>query len=320
MGPAGRTPPVVDRLCSTLAAARPDVSAASGRPGGGANPRSGTAANRLVRAALAISSVEPSGADRRRPGPSREADMLHRWVGRPPSSSAYLVAGLFTGVVTFTVTVTVLALSLGLLPVFLLGIPVFVATVFVVHGLAAMDRARAATLFGRRPRRPPGPPRARRRLGPAHLRSRSQSPEVWKEAAYAVLLLPVAVVSGTLVLSFWSVAVAGRLPSRSTSTSCPATTASAGCTGRSALEACGRVRRRAGAAAAGPRADGRPHRRADRAGSRPAARRATATRCAPRSPSCARPEPGSSTPPTPSAAGSSATCTTARSSSSSRSP
>ena len=57
--------------------------------------------------------------------------MLHRWVGRPALELGYLVAGLFTGVVTFTVAVTMLALSLGLLPVFLLGIPVFVATIFV---------------------------------------------------------------------------------------------------------------------------------------------------------------------------------------------
>ncbi len=48
-------------------------------------------------------------------------------------------------------------------------------------------------------------------------------------------------------------------------------------------------------------------------------RRATATPCARRSPSSPRPAPGWSTPRTPSGAGSSATCTTARSSTSSRS-
>ncbi|HEY4314691.1 MAG TPA: sensor histidine kinase [Actinomycetes bacterium] len=136
--------------------------------------------------------------------------MLHRWVGRPALELGYLVAGLFTGVVTFTVAVTMLALSLGLLPVFLLGIPVFVATIFVLHGLAAMDRARAATLLdvhipGRPVRPVPGVGWVRRAF------VRARSPEVWKDAAHAVLLLPVAVVSACLVLAFWSAAVAGVL-------------------------------------------------------------------------------------------------------------
>src|SRR3954454_3202230 len=134
--------------------------------------------------------------------------MLHRWVGRPALELGYLVAGLFTGVVASTVAVTMLALMLGLLPVFLLGIPVFVATIFVLHGLAAVDRARAATLLDvhipDRPVRPvPGGGWVRRTF------VRARSPEVWKDAAHAVLLLPVAVVSACIVLAFWSAAFAG---------------------------------------------------------------------------------------------------------------
>jgi signal transduction histidine kinase len=136
--------------------------------------------------------------------------MLRRWVARPALELGYLVAGLFTGVVTSTVAVTMLALSLGLLPVFLLGIPVFVATIFVLYGLAAVDRARAATLLDVHiPGRPVRPV-----AGLGWVRRtfvRAQSPEVWKDAAHAVLLLPVAVVSACLVLAFWSAAVAGVL-------------------------------------------------------------------------------------------------------------
>ena len=55
--------------------------------------------------------------------------VLTRWVLRPLLELGYLVAGLFTGIVTFTLVVTSLALSIGLMPVFLLGIPVLTATI-----------------------------------------------------------------------------------------------------------------------------------------------------------------------------------------------
>src|SRR3954468_20750404 len=69
--------------------------------------------------------------------------MLHRWVVTPLLELAYLALGLVLGVVTFTVVVIGLTLSIGLLPVFLLGVPVLVATVHVVHGIAVMERRRA---------------------------------------------------------------------------------------------------------------------------------------------------------------------------------
>jgi len=73
--------------------------------------------------------------------------MLHRWVVRPLLELAYVALGVFVGIVTFTVAVTGLALGFGLLPVFLLGVPVLVAMVYVVHGLALMERARAETFL-----------------------------------------------------------------------------------------------------------------------------------------------------------------------------
>jgi signal transduction histidine kinase len=136
--------------------------------------------------------------------------MLYRWVGRPLLELAYVTLGLFFGIITFTVTVTGLALSIGLLPAFLLGVPVLVATVYLVHGMAVMERRRAMLFMDvDLPARPmPAKP------GRSWLRNflaLTVSPEFWKEACYSLLLLPLGVISGSLVLSFWAVAVAGLL-------------------------------------------------------------------------------------------------------------
>lgn len=136
--------------------------------------------------------------------------MLQRWVVRPLLELAYLVVGLFLGIITFTLTVVGLALSVGLLPAFLLGVPVLLGTVYLVHGLAVMERGRAALLLdvdlpGRRLRPVPEAKFIRRSV------VRARSPEFWKEVGYCVLILPLSVICACLALSFWSVAVAGLL-------------------------------------------------------------------------------------------------------------
>lgn len=135
---------------------------------------------------------------------------MRRWLLQPLLELGYLVAGLFTGIVTFTLVVTCLALSLGLMPVFLLGIPVLTATIWVVHGLAVMERGRASALLdvelpGRPVRDVPGAGWLRRTI------VRAGSVEFWKEAGYGTLLLPIATVSYALVVSCWSAAAAGIL-------------------------------------------------------------------------------------------------------------
>ena len=135
-------------------------------------------------------------------------DVLNRWVLRPLLELGYLVAGLVTGVVAFTLVVTGLALSLGLMPVFLLGIPVLTGTIWVVHGLAVMERGRAAALLdidlpGRPVRAVPGVGWVRRTF------ARARSVEFWKEAGYCLLLLPLGTVSFALVVSLWAAAAAG---------------------------------------------------------------------------------------------------------------
>jgi signal transduction histidine kinase len=136
--------------------------------------------------------------------------MLYRWVARPLLELAYVTLGLFFGVITFTATIVGLALSIGLLPAFLLGVPVLAGTVYLVHGMAIMERRRAmllmdADLPARRMHRKPGQSWLRRFF------ALTVSPEFWKEGCYSLLLLPLGVISASLALSFWAVAVAGVL-------------------------------------------------------------------------------------------------------------
>jgi signal transduction histidine kinase len=136
--------------------------------------------------------------------------MSTTWLTRPLLDLGYVVSGLVTGIITGVLTIVGLALSLGLMPAFLLGIPVLGAVVYIVHGLAVMELRRVSLFFDRElPARPvraaPGVGWVRRIL------RRGRSRGFWKEAGYALLLLPLGVVSGSLVLAFWAAAVTGLL-------------------------------------------------------------------------------------------------------------
>ena len=132
------------------------------------------------------------------------------WGPRTWLSLAYVVLGLPFGIVTFTVTVTGFALGFGLIPLFLLGLVILWAMAYVVRGLAVMERGRA-TLFldVELPGRPPeliGEGNALRRAW-----RRLTTRGTWKEVAYCLLLLPVGTVFFSLVVTVWSVALAGVL-------------------------------------------------------------------------------------------------------------
>jgi signal transduction histidine kinase len=132
------------------------------------------------------------------------------WGPRTWLSLAYVVLGLPFGILTFTVTVVGLSLGVGLVPLFLIGLVVLWVTVQLVRGMAVMERARA-TLFldvdlPGRPRELVGEGSALRR-GWRRLTSRG----TWKEIAYCLLLLPIGTVFFSLVVTLWSVALAGVL-------------------------------------------------------------------------------------------------------------
>src|SRR4249920_1592935 len=74
----------------------------------------------------------------------------------------HLLAGLFIGIFSFTVAVTGAALGIGLLPLFLAGIPVLVAVIWLSGQFARAERARFAVLLGTDI---PGPRSEERRVG-----------------------------------------------------------------------------------------------------------------------------------------------------------
>src|SRR3954470_10187228 len=82
---------------------------------------------------------------------------------------AHIMLSLWVGIVLFTVTVTLLALSVGLLPVFLLGVAMIPPTFWIVGVFATLERGRVEALLGVRipaplPDSPPGTPWLQRLL------------------------------------------------------------------------------------------------------------------------------------------------------------
>ncbi|MDX6301422.1 MAG: hypothetical protein QOF53_2636 [Nocardioidaceae bacterium] len=114
-------------------------------------------------------------------------------------SSLHLLADLAIGTATFSVFVTLLALSAGL-AVTLVGIPILVVTLLLARGLGSVERRRAGVLLDVDVVAPPHPRRA--------LWDPLRDAADWRAVGYALLLLPVGVVSGTVVLAGWATALA----------------------------------------------------------------------------------------------------------------
>jgi hypothetical protein len=143
----------------------------------------------------AISSHVPMqsarGAARRSP--------LRRFFGavaRPQSyrNIGYLYVGFPLAIVWFTVLVSMLSVSLSLVVVALLGIPLLVATWYVIRAFANVERGLANVLLGTD--LAPAPMAGRGRGNPwVRLRAMSRERGRWRELAFLVVRTPVAVVS-----------------------------------------------------------------------------------------------------------------------------
>ena len=118
-------------------------------------------------------------------------------------TTIHLLAGLPIGIATFTVAVTGVSLGIGLLPLFLIGIPVLAATAWTMAGIAHFERARFALLLGVEipPPAPPGPYSAWWQPLIRPLRT----PATWRQLAYCLLWLPVGVIDFTITVAVWSV-------------------------------------------------------------------------------------------------------------------
>jgi signal transduction histidine kinase len=121
-------------------------------------------------------------------------------------ATIHLLTDLPMGVVTFVPITVGLSLSLGLLPLFLLGIPVLLVTMAVASGLARLERARYAITLGELipDPRPPRQPRAPGETLLHQLHRRISAPHTWRAISYLLLLLPLSVITFTLALTLWS--------------------------------------------------------------------------------------------------------------------
>ena len=118
----------------------------------------------------------------------------------------HLLAGLVIGIVSFTLVVTGISLGIALLPVFLVGIAVLVAVIWLAGMFARAERTRFAVLLGTEiPGPPPRPdePTGWRRLNLLFL-ARS----TWLPSVYALVRLPLSVIEAVVVSSVWGIGLA----------------------------------------------------------------------------------------------------------------
>jgi signal transduction histidine kinase len=118
----------------------------------------------------------------------------------------YVALAMPIGIITFTVTVTLLALSVGLLVTFLLALPVLWLLFTVTHAFAAIERSRASALMGVTIVDPVPP-----LVGSSwtrRLTERARSKPRWRQIAHHLALLPVGTMSFVAMVIPWSGALA----------------------------------------------------------------------------------------------------------------
>ena len=119
----------------------------------------------------------------------------------------YILSGLFLAVIYFVVAVVGIVLGIGLLPLFLVGLVILVFTLVACGYLGELERRRAALMLDEViaspvKKTPRGP-------GLWHWgRAILFDPVNWRQAARAVLALPVAVIGFTIANSAWSISLA----------------------------------------------------------------------------------------------------------------
>ena len=120
----------------------------------------------------------------------------------------HLLIDLPLGIAWFTIIVTGIALGFGLIPLMLIGVVVLLLALQFVRVVSAIERARARALLDAdiaNPFMAIGEikgwwPRIKAVLGDAAL---------WKGVAYCVLALPVGIITFTVAVTFWSIALGG---------------------------------------------------------------------------------------------------------------
>ncbi len=136
--------------------------------------------------------------------------MFNRIVVKPLLELGYLIAALPLAVLGFTTAVVGLTLSIGLLPLFLIGVPLIAATAYAVHGFSLLECGLANALLDEELQARHAP-RATGRGWLSRPLSYLRSPEFWKETAHALIALPLSAAAFGIVVTLWSCAFAGLL-------------------------------------------------------------------------------------------------------------
>src|SRR5215467_5932793 len=84
-------------------------------------------------------------------GAEPDAVGMNAILVRSGREAAYLTAGLFTSVLAFTVWITCVTLSLSL-AVFIIGLPIMLASAYVFRWTADIDRQTVSLFLGRKVR------------------------------------------------------------------------------------------------------------------------------------------------------------------------
>lgn len=138
------------------------------------------------------------------PGPRvglRELVSADAWL-----TTTHLLLGMWIGLAVFIPTTVLLLLSIGLMPLFLAGVPLLAITLWLTRLMARFERGRFRLVLGvdipdSQPRRLSGG-----LIG--QLRTRMTSVAGWREVGYLLLRLPLGVLQFALTVVFWSVPVA----------------------------------------------------------------------------------------------------------------
>ena len=118
----------------------------------------------------------------------------------------HLLAGFPIGIATFTVVVTGLSLGVGLLPLFLIGIPVLSATIWVATACGQFERARFSLLLGQTVPPPLAPVSGPGWWHPMLQPLRTASS--WRQVGYCLLRFPVGAIDFAITLAIWAIPTA----------------------------------------------------------------------------------------------------------------
>ncbi len=120
----------------------------------------------------------------------------------------HLLIDLPLGIVWFTIIVTGIALGVGLIPLMFLGVVVLLLTLQFVRVVSAIERARAKALLDADIANPFLP------LGEIdgwwrRIKAVFSDAALWKGVGYCIVALPVGILTFTVAVTFWAIALGG---------------------------------------------------------------------------------------------------------------